>query len=54
MMCKVIVEFFRSLSQKSNQPTNKNKDKSSVKSANEKARDQFYDDMETGVMDDDF
>ncbi len=54
MMCKAIVEFFRSLSQNSSQPTNKNKDKPSVKSVNENTRKQFYDDMETGVMDDDF
>ncbi len=51
-MWKTIFEFFRSLSQKSSKSISKKK--SSVKSENEKTRVQFYDDMETGVMDDDF
>jgi len=54
MMCKRIVEIWKKLYQKSSKSISKSKDKFTAKSENEKARDQFYDDMGRGFLDDEF
>lgn len=53
-MCNKIIRFVNKLTKRKESKQLDLKKNSSAKLEREKSRKQFYDDMETGVMDDDF